>query len=81
MFLNLLVSAFGKTVIDKTISQISYSQKRRVMRRSIRDLVEDELLHALIDVGMDPADARRYVKSKKKYFKEEIRNRFDPMLQ
>lgn len=80
MLLNLLVSAFGKSAIDTAVSQISYSQKRRSMRRSIRDLVEDEVLYALVDVGMDPKDASRYIKNRKKYYKQEIRNRFDPML-
>lgn len=87
--LETLIAAFGaglgqylpKEVIEKIYAAIANSQLRKVWRRSIRDLIEDEVTRALLEHKVSLDDAIKYVDKKEDYYKQEVRNRFDPALQ
>lgn len=87
--LEVLIGAFGaglgkalpQEIVKSIFSAIAEAQSRRVWRRAIRDVIEDEVFLALDSHGVDANVAHEYVRERKKYYKQEVRNRFDHALQ
>lgn len=75
-----LAQALPKEIVAGVFSAISSSQRRKVIRRAVRDLVEDEVTRALQANKVPYEQAMDYVKDNKSYYKQEIRNRFDPVF-
>ena len=67
--------------VQGVYSVLKGSQIRSCMRRSIRDLVEDEITLALLSHKFEMENAEKFNRKNKKRLKEEIRSRLDATLQ
>ena len=71
----------GEAVLSELSNLIRSSSGRKVFRRMIRDLIEDEIKEALLLHSINRKEAELYNKKNKSRLKQEIRSRLDPILQ
>jgi hypothetical protein len=79
--IRIFTASFIKEGFNKIFEAIKSSSARRVFRRAIRDVIEDEINSALSEHGVDRQSQIRFTRKNKKHLDREIRARFDPILQ
>lgn len=75
-----IASAISRETLGSIARGFLESQVRKTFRRSIRDVLEDEVVKALVEKGISYDEAKKYVRKRKSEYKDEIRARFDSLL-
>jgi len=76
----LLIKILGREFMSAIARQISLSQKRKAIRKMVRDLVEDSLEEFARRHGISAEALKTDRKVYERILEEEIRTRMDPAL-